>query len=371
MATADNKIGLLTATTIGINAMLGAGIFLLPRKMALLCGPAGILTTLCVATAVWFIGYCIARVATNIPGEGSFYLYIKQWGGHKLGLLISTLYIVGLMIAIGLWALVIALNMSGAHLSSIGQRILICTTVIPLILITILCFSKAHMSYLIPFAPYGYKNVILASRLIIFSFFGFEAIAALVGHLHNPQRTMPRALMFAIAIVGILYICFLSSFFLSIPLDIFASTTTVPQALAYLFPQSTWLLELINFAILSALTGCAHSIVWSVSNLVVSLIKTCNNTLGTVARINPGYFQKYAVMLVGLGILTSFILLSGDQFFYFTALFVVTAYAATIITLLTIKKERTPTNLIIISLALLATLMIVGFAIDGIVTSII
>ncbi len=200
-ATENNKIGLLTAIIISVNAMLGAGIFLLPRKMALLCGPIGILTTICVAATVWFIGYCIARVATNIPGEGSFYLYTKQWGGHRLGLIVSALYIIGLTIAIGLlfrtagdylhhyfpntdplylgaalWAIVVALNISGAHLSSIGQRILIVTTVAPLILITILCFSKAHIGYLIPFAPYGHTSALFATRLVIFGFFGFEAI---------------------------------------------------------------------------------------------------------------------------------------------------------------------------------------------------
>lgn len=393
-ATENNKIGLLTATVISINAMLGAGIFLLPRKMALLCGPVGILTTMCVAATVWFIGYCIARVATNIPGEGSFYLYTKQWGGHRLGLIVSALYIIGLTIAMGLlfrtagdylhhyfpstdplylgaalWAIVVALNISGAHFSSIGQRILIVTTVVPLVLVTILCFSNAHISYLIPFAPYGYTNALLATRLIIFGFFGFESIAALVSHLHNPQRNMPRALMLAIAAVGILYICFLSSFFLSIPLQIFSSTSTIPQALGYLFPQSTWLLEVINIAILSALIGCSHSIIWGVSNLTLSLMKSFNNNIGLIARNQPQRMQKLAVIVVGLGILLSFITLSSDQFFCFTALCVVTAYGATIITLLTIKKERTIKNLIIITLALLGVLMILGIAIEGIATS--
>ena len=394
IAAENNKIGLLTAIIISINAMLGAGIFLLPRKMALLCGPVGILTTICVAATVWFIGYCIARVATNIPGEGSFYLYTKQWGGHRLGLIVSSLYIIGLTIAMGLlfrtagdylhhyfpstdplylgavlWAIVVALNISGAHLSSIGQRVLIVTTVAPLILITILCFSKAHIGYLVPFAPYGYTSALFATRLVIFGFFGFEAIAALVPYLRDPQRTAPRALMFAITAVGVLYICFLSSFFLSIPLQIFSSTSTIPQALGYLFPQSAWLTELINIAILSALIGCSHSIIWSVSNLTLSLIKSFNNTVGLMARSQPQLMQKIAVIIVGLGVLISFITLSSDQFFSFTALLVVTAYVSTIITLLTIKKERTVKNLIIIILALLGALMILGVAVDGILTS--
>jgi len=396
MATAEsNKISLTTAIVISVNAMFGAGIFLLPGKMASQCGPAGILTTFFVAAAVWLIGYCVARVAANVPGEGSFYLYTKQWGGHRLGLIVSSLYIIGLTIAIGLifntagtylqhyfpttnplflsaivWTLVIALNISGAKLSSIGQKILIFTTLVPLLLTTILCFTKANFTNLIPFAPYGYKNVLFASRLVIFSFFGFEAVAALAAHVREPQRTLPRALMIATAVVGFIYVCFLGSLFLSISASQFVPGETITHALAHLFPSSAWLLELINIAILSALIGCSHSMVWSISSLTLSLFKTFNNSLGIAARSNTATMQQIAVLLVGLGSLASCMFLNADQAFYFTALFVVTAYTATIRTFMTIKKERTLTNTIIAILALAAASMILGFAIDGIITSV-
>lgn len=395
MATAESgKISLITAIIISVSAMFGAGIFLLPGKMAAQCGPAGILTTLLVATAVWFIGYCVARVAANFPGEGSFYLYIKQWGGHRLGLIISSLYIIGLTIAIGLifntagkylqhyfpatnplylsafvWAIVVVLNISGAKLSGIGQKILIFTTLVPLTLTTLLCFSKAHIANVVPFAPHGYINVLLASRLVIFSFFGFEAVAALAAHVRDPQRTLPRALMIATAIVGLIYVFFLSALFLSIPATQFVPGETITHALATLFPASTWFLEIINLAILSALIGCSHSMVWSISNLTLSLFKTFNNSMGFAARLYTVQMQKFSVLLVGLGSLASCMFLASDASFYFTALFVVTAYTATIATFIRIKKERTPINICIAILALVAASMILGFAVDGIITS--
>jgi len=43
MSHSQQKIGVSTATIIGMNAMIGAGIFTIPATMAAHVGPAGIL----------------------------------------------------------------------------------------------------------------------------------------------------------------------------------------------------------------------------------------------------------------------------------------------------------------------------------------
>jgi len=198
--TADNgtKIGVATATIIGMNAMIGSAIFIAPAAMAANVGPAGILAYLFVVVSVWFMALSIARLAALFPEEGSFYAYAKQWGGHTVGMIAGCLYLVGLLIAMGLLAqmvgvylvrffpawssqtlglttlgILVLLNMFGVVLSQLGQHILIATTLFPLLVTTIMCLSKANFANLIPFAPYGFTNVFKATRMVIFGFFWF------------------------------------------------------------------------------------------------------------------------------------------------------------------------------------------------------
>ena len=72
-----HKIGVLTATIVGMNAMIGCGIFALPTAIGNYIGPAGIITTLLVAIAVWFMALSLARLAALFPQAGSFYIYAK------------------------------------------------------------------------------------------------------------------------------------------------------------------------------------------------------------------------------------------------------------------------------------------------------
>src|SRR5437870_2808444 len=98
----QQKIGVATATIIGMNAMIGAGIFGIPIALSIKAGPIGIVTTLLVALSVLFIALSLARVAELFPVEGSFYTYAKQWGGHVMGLISAGAYLIGLTIAMGL-----------------------------------------------------------------------------------------------------------------------------------------------------------------------------------------------------------------------------------------------------------------------------
>ena len=54
----SNKIGVATAVIIGMNAMIGAGIFSIASLLSSKVGPAGILTYLFAFAAVWFIVDC-------------------------------------------------------------------------------------------------------------------------------------------------------------------------------------------------------------------------------------------------------------------------------------------------------------------------
>ena len=386
MAEQAQKIGLSTAVIIGMNAMIGAGIFTAPAAMASHVGPAGILAYLFVVGAVWFMAQSIARLSALYPEEGSFYVYAKQWGGHTVGLIASISYFCGLLIAMGLLSQVagfylqkffpamdpttlgvialaslVALNLFGVSLSQLGQRILIICTVFPLITITLMCFSKAKLANLTPFAPYGLENVIKATRIVIFGFFGFEAAASLFAIVKDPQKNVPRALTYSIILVGTLYTLFVASLIISTPLNLFSNPfTPLTTTMQYIFPDHQWLLTVISIAILSAVLGTVHSMIWSSSALLVTLVE-----IGVHKRIS----HSAAVLIVGGCIFLTFALLNNiDLFFNFTAVFLIIANILSMITLLTLKSEWESGQNIKTLLGMATASAILYFAIEGIVS---
>lgn len=364
--TEQNKIGVATATIIGMNAMIGAGVFTAPAAMASNVGPAGIIAYLMVVVAVWFMAQSIARLAYLYPQEGSFYTYASQWGGHRVGLLASGAYLTGLLIAMGLLSRVagmyladlipsvsstllglivlialVALNMVGMVMSEVGQQILIVCTVFPLIATTAICFAKADMAHLIPFAPYGFGNVLKATRVVIFGFFGFEAAASLFSIVAHPEKNVPRALTYSIALVGIIYTMFIASIILATPAYVFTGPSMkVPAILEVIMPGHPWLIIMIHLAILSAIIGTIHSMIWSSSALLLALIKKLKSPFAQRLVKRPSFNQRWAVQAVGLAIYLAYVSLTNiDLFFNLTAIFIITAFILSMISLLVLKSE--------------------------------
>jgi len=391
--TAQGKIGVATATIIGMNAMIGSGIFTAPATMAAYVGPAGILAYVFVIISVWFIAQSLARVAALFPEEGSFYAYTKQWAGHKVGLFAGFFYLFGLLIAMGLLAqmagtylefflpfspfalgigaliVLVLLNMFGVALSQAGQIILIISTLFPLLAITLMCLSKAQIANLTPFAPYGFGNVLKATRVVIFGFFGFECAASLFNIVESPQKNVPRALTYSIMMVGAIYTLFVSSIILSTPLHYFTDPRIpLSQTLNIIFPTMHWFIAVIHFSILSAIIGTIHSMVWSSSSLLIALTHKlrCSSiqTLNARGWVN----QRTSAFVIGLCILASYVTLKNpDLFFSLTALGIVTAFLLSIFTLLTIRSEWQSGQNIKTLIGMTTALVILYFAAEGLV----
>ena len=331
------KIGIKTAIIIGMNAMIGAGIFGITSLLGSKVGPAGILTYLFAITAVWFIAQSFARVAYLYPQEGSFYHYTKQWGGHTLGVIAAGAYLIGLLIAMGLLCTIcgiylhamipsysstflgllilsslVIFNLMGMILSKAGQYILIALTLYPLIVTTVLCLTKMDIANLTPFMPYGPISVITGTKIAIFGLFGFESIASLFSIVENPEKNVPLALRYTIVSVGIIYFLFIVSMLLAIPQAIFIHnpTITIPEILAYLFPTHTLLTQSVGISILFAIMGTIHAMIWSSSALMISYFKFLNISYVKKAIAQNKIGHQTCVLIAGLIILIAFLSLS-------------------------------------------------------------
>jgi basic amino acid/polyamine antiporter, APA family len=393
----NTKIGVATATIVGMNAMIGSGIFSIPASLAGSAGPAGILTTIFVAFAVWFLASSMARLAYLYPQEGSFYNYAKQWGGHTMGVLSSGAYLVGLLIAMGLLSQMSGvylqhyfpsfdaqtlgfcillgltiLNAIGLVISEIGQYVLIFCTVSPLVITIIMSFTKANLDYLVPFAPFGAVSAIQATRVVIFAFFGFECAASLFNIVENPEKNVPKALTYSLTLVSILYILFAAGIILSTPLAVLTDPKMpLSQILINTFPHQRWVIELIHISTLSAILGTIHSMIWSSSSLLISFVKSLKNKFAQNLIGQKFLSPRTSVITIGALIFASFATLKNlNLFFSLTAAFIVFAFSSSMITLLTLNKEWENKQNIKTIIGLITAFIIWAFAIEGIITEI-
>ena len=384
MAT-STKISLPMAISIGIKAIVGVGLFTAPSALQVIAGPAGIITYIIVSVAALFMALAIARVAQLYPERGAFYTYAKVWGGHFWGVLATASYMIGLIIALGLLAyvgagiylheyasnispnilsvgliaLVIAAHLAGAEIAKTGQKILLVLTYIPIILVTVLCLLKADTNNLVPFFPHGWMSIFTAVPFVIFGFFGFEAIPSLFADIQNPERNVPKAIIWTILLVGLTYIVFTGSIFIGLPREFFVSAKTpISAALLPLYPTFTWLVALIDWAIIIAITGVLHAMTWSLSALAID---TSHHMFGNALAMS----KKTALLTIGVLSALSCLLFSGaiNLMFDLTSIFIVFAYAAAIAALFK-PRGRSPYQITIAILGLITAGLIFccGFA---------
>ena len=377
------KLSLSMAISIGVKAIIGAGLFTAPSALQMTAGPAGILTYIIASIAAMCMALAIARVTKLYPEKGAFYSYAKEWGGPTWGVIAVLSYIIGLIIALGLLALVAGMYMhpylptlhpatlgialitlivfahlAGAQIAKTGQKILLILTYLSIILVTLLCFLKADMSNLVPFFPNGWKSIFTAIPVVIFGFFGFEAIPSLFDDIEHPQKNVPLAIIWTMLLVGFTYIIFTGSIFIGLPREFFVNTQTpLSTVLLRIYPNFTWLVTLIGWSIIIAIVGVLHAMIWSLSALVVDTGNLILHKTKSISRKNA---------LIGIGIFSALSCLlfknKIDLMFSLVALSVVFAYATAIAVLLLRSKGRSAYQIIIALLGLATAALIFGCA---------
>lgn len=393
--TTTQTIGLVTATIIGMNAMIGAGIFTAPSLIATKVGPAGIITFIIVGIAIWFMGQSFARLAELFPEDGVFYVYAKSWGGHKAGLLASGAYIIGMIVGMGLLAkvtgfylheafpsvcaywlglaslvLVTILTSLGVRMSELGQHVLIVLTIFPMLAITLLCFINGSLSNIHPFAPHGIGSILSASQFVVFNFFGFECASLLFSIVRDPEKTIPRALTLAITLVALIYTLFIAAIFLALPWSSFTSPDiAVSELLKQRFPGHAWLISTINTAIIGSILGSIHATLWASSKLVRQFFSKLIIMQSVLKR---NFFNQHMIIaFIGLCILIAYVSIDNiGLFFPFVALFVVFAYLMSLIALLFLKNEWKSRQNVLTVMAIITACAILLFSVQGIVQGI-
>ena len=357
---ASNKIGLIAATIIGINAMIGAGIFAMPAQLSSEVGMASVLSYGIAAALVLFIVFALGRLAFLHPGDAWGYRYPALWGGHTVGLIASFAYVFGVIVAmgfltqqLGIWvgsaigfdpglvgfallSTIIVLVMAGAEVSSWGQYVIAACVLVPMLVASVVCWFHAKSSLMSPFAPFGYTAAITSLPVVLFSLLGFESIASLYRVVEKPQKNVPRAALYSVLIVAGMFALFISGAMAAIDKTFFVGGVNQPfsQVITAALPQYWWLGGVIWVGAFFAIFGTLHSMVWSVAELFLDVtrkIKTqwLSRAVGAVL-CSP----KAAVFFVGGMTVVCALFLKAAFIMRLTSLCIVPAYFLSVIALL-------------------------------------
>ena len=79
------SLGLATVVSLGINGVIGQGIFLLPGKAAGMMGPAAGLALLMGGVLCFLIALCFAEVSARFDATGGAYVYAREAFGDFVG----------------------------------------------------------------------------------------------------------------------------------------------------------------------------------------------------------------------------------------------------------------------------------------------
>ncbi len=254
------EIGPLNLMSIGIAAVVGAGIFVVTGTAAAKhAGPAVIISFIIAGIVAALSALCYSELASMIPLAGSTYSYAyasmgltvawiigwdllveylfgaanvaSGWSGYFTALLggwgihlpdsLTTSTIadgkdggilnVPAMVLIGLISLVLYL---GSRLSAGATTLFVFIKLATLALFVGVGLTAINVDNLTPFVPpntgefgaFGWSGVLTAAGTVFYSYISFDAVCTAAQEARNPRRTVPIGVLGSLGVATVLYI---------------------------------------------------------------------------------------------------------------------------------------------------------------------
>jgi basic amino acid/polyamine antiporter, APA family len=221
---------LADAIGIGLGAIIGAGIFVVTGVAAGVAGPSFLVGLLLAGVVATFNALSSAQLAATYPQSGGTYEYgyqvLHPWLGFAAGwvFLASKLAAAG-TVALGFAGYFTALfpvasertvaviaalaltivNYFGIRRSGYLNTAIVSVSVIVLVYFIIAGIPSFTFENLTPFAPQGWRGILESAALLFFAYTGYARLATLGEEVHEPKKTIPKAIVWALGIAAVLY----------------------------------------------------------------------------------------------------------------------------------------------------------------------
>ena len=354
------QIGLRTATALIVGEIIAVGIFLTPAGMARALGsPALLLIVWLVVAALSLCGaLCFGELAVRYPEAGGGYAYLREIYGPQMAFLFGWMALlvmdpgltaaiatgaasyIGYGLQLSAWGnkavaivsiIVLALvNIRGVKLGALFVRWLTVLKVGFLAFVVLWAFGsqKGDWANFVPFVAQrpGSKPLIeaLASGVVgsFFAFAGWWDVSKVTGEVRDPSRTMPKAFVYGILIVALVYISTSAVFAYLVPMQNVTNGQAFAAQVGEVLFGRTGGLIFSGFVIVAVL-GSLAAIIMSAPRVYFAMAQD-GLFFPAAAKIHPRY--NTPARCIGLqAVLACLLVLSGTfeeiiSYFFFVVL---------------------------------------------------
>lgn len=333
-------LSLFAAITIVVGNMIGAGIFGLPAALAKVATPVVILLAWAVvAIGIIFIALSYGNLSRAIPKAGGPVVYSEAALGKFCGYMVSLFWWVGSSIGnaaivdliftqivqlvptldVPLYKLIVTLSIVWlfTYINICGVRfagwISIITTILKtsvFVLVILLALSQLNLGVFT--TPVSHDLVEGSNILTMFSatvalvfwaFTGFESSTMAGGEIKNPEKNIPRSIIWGLSAVGVIYILINASLLMLLPQEKLANSQSPFADAINIVTGTSAGGTIINVAILISVVGALSGWILASGRSIYAASKD-KFFLASFAKIHPKYATPY-VALIGSSIITS------------------------------------------------------------------
>lgn len=223
----SRRLGTGDAVVVGLSSMIGAGVFAVFAPAAAAAG-SGLLLGLLVAGVVALCNATSsAQLAAQYPTSGGTYVYGRERLGAWPGFLAGWCFVVGKAASCAAMALTVAayaapagwqrpvaaavvLVLAAVNCAGVTRTAAVARAVVAVVLAVLLLAVVVALGEASPVPPLGavewsWSGVLQSAGLLFFAFAGYARLATLGEEVRDPGRTIPRAILLALALVLVLY----------------------------------------------------------------------------------------------------------------------------------------------------------------------
>lgn len=228
-------IGPRSLAALFVNAVVGAGIFGLPSGVHALLGPWALVAYVGCALLVLLIVLCFAEVGSRFERTGGPYLYAREAFGPLVGFQVGWLVWLTRVTAFAalcnllleylswfwpaadgpLWRIPLAValtlvfalvNVRGVRTAAVVANIFTVGKLVPLVLFVLVGLWFVEPARFVPPAVPRLQDFSAGMLLLVFAFTGFETATVPAGEVRDPRKTLPVAILAALAVIVPLYV---------------------------------------------------------------------------------------------------------------------------------------------------------------------
>lgn len=315
-------LGTFDAVSVGLGAMLGAGIFVVLAPAAGAAGSA-LLVGLAVAAVV---AYCnassSARLAALYPQSGGTYVYGRERLGPFWGYTAGWSFVVGKTASCAAMALTVgyyawpshanavavaavlaltALNVVGVQKSAMVTRVIVAVVLVILavVVVAVVGSSGLDADHLAVDFDAGAAGILQSAGLLFFAFAGYARIATLGEEVRDPERAIPRAIIVALGIALAVYAIVAVAVLSELGSETLAAATA-PLADAVTAAGHPGLVPVVRVGAVIAATGSLLALILGVSRTTLAMARDRHLPTALTA-VHPRFDSPYrAEIAVGV-----------------------------------------------------------------------